>query len=414
MLLGWKDESGFDDLLSPAYTDDLSKYYVTKMNRALMLRALIISSLLASGLGIVCISNTGTPVDWYIVYKLPMNSNSHNSNERSGKAYYYMDENDKSFQLQTHAIDDMNTPMANTLKPIYANPNTKYIMYNDHMTSSQTYGHLKGVVAKFIQTGFFLLHSVPNYPPPRANTYSWPSNGYTNGQILLCISFKSNQYDSIVTHIKKSRPYIYDSNPKQSMTNSRIPSLRDMLLGWRDESKFDDLFSPVDSFYDWNTKPDTVFNVNYPLQMNGFFDKEMDLLSTLFGDFSMLNKHHVYRRCPTQFHHTHIVPPVDLLNIVSINLKTFTGYSKPRPKPNEDGIDIYEFLADTLQQNLHVQTWQNGQGGKLNSSCNQYEVENIVEIDIETSKFSSSKDHSKWARTMNANKPLFVLEALTE
>ncbi|KAH9490845.1 Plancitoxin-1 [Bulinus truncatus] len=91
------------------------------MNRALILRTFIISSLLASGLCIVCISNTGTPVDWYIVYKLPMISNSQNSNVRSGKAYYYMDENDKSFQLQTHAIDDMNTPMAYTLNPIYGN-----------------------------------------------------------------------------------------------------------------------------------------------------------------------------------------------------------------------------------------------------------------------------------------------------
>ena len=62
-------------------------------------------------------------------------------------------------------------------------------MYNDHEASS-TYGHMKGVLAYDPDdgTGFWLTHSIPNFPGvPENSSYlkstdlKYPSSGYRNG-----------------------------------------------------------------------------------------------------------------------------------------------------------------------------------------------------------------------------------------
>lgn len=43
--------------------------------------------------------------------------------------------------------------------------------------------------------GFWLIHSVPGFPPHDA--YSWPPNAQKYGQTLLCVSFPFDQFSKI-------------------------------------------------------------------------------------------------------------------------------------------------------------------------------------------------------------------------
>jgi deoxyribonuclease II len=73
-------------------------------------------------------------------------------------------------------------------------------------------------------------------------------------------------------------------------------------------------------------------------------------------------------------------------------------------KDSRWGKNLYEDLvASTLKSDLRVETWQNGVG-KMGSFCKPkypFNTENIVEIaygdDDNKVKYTSTKDHSKWA-----------------
>ena len=64
-----------------------------------------------------------------------------------------------------------------------------YVMYNDQFPGQQistaSYGHAKGVTAFGSQTGFWMVHSVPNFPNSLLGGYEWPGNGLNNGQVML-------------------------------------------------------------------------------------------------------------------------------------------------------------------------------------------------------------------------------------
>ncbi len=92
-----------------------------------------------------------------------------------------------------------------TLGPLYsassaAGAGSFQLMYNDEWpngTVSFTAGHAKGVVAveKAGGTGFWLIHSVPHFPPDPSTpgaSYGYPKTGHTYGQTLFCVSFDAD------------------------------------------------------------------------------------------------------------------------------------------------------------------------------------------------------------------------------
>ena len=74
-------------------------------------------------------------------------------------------------------------------------------MYNDENpdgSTSMAHGHTKGVVVMSEHGGFWLIHSVPMYPPPtKDGAYSYPESGHTYGQSMLCISLSPSQADNV-------------------------------------------------------------------------------------------------------------------------------------------------------------------------------------------------------------------------
>ena len=77
------------------------------------------------------------------------------------------------------------------------------LMYNDELpngTTSQSAAHAKGVVAFDRSAGFWMLHSVPRYPPDSGATYSYPVTGFKYGQTLLCLTLPFSSANEIGNH----------------------------------------------------------------------------------------------------------------------------------------------------------------------------------------------------------------------
>lgn len=74
------------------------------------------------------------------------------------------------------------------------------MMYNDEKPdgpTSSSKGHTKGVLLFDTSSGYWLVHSVPKFPPP--NAYDYPDSGRTYGQSFLCVSFSYKQLKAIGT-----------------------------------------------------------------------------------------------------------------------------------------------------------------------------------------------------------------------
>ena len=67
------------------------------------------------------------------------------------------------------------------------------LLYNDEHpdgNTSFTAGHTKGVVVLGERRGFWLVHSVPKFPPA-AGKYGYPRTGHMYGQTFLCITIET-------------------------------------------------------------------------------------------------------------------------------------------------------------------------------------------------------------------------------
>ncbi len=77
-----------------------------------------------------------------------------------------------------------------------------------------TLGHTKGVVVFGEKQGFWLVHSVPKYPPaPDGDSkgYSYPPTGQKNGQSFLCVSLETaSAADHVGGQLAFNDPYWYE------------------------------------------------------------------------------------------------------------------------------------------------------------------------------------------------------------
>ena len=54
-------------------------------------------------------------------------------------------------------------------------------------------------------------------------------------------------------------------------------------------------------------------------------------------------------------------------------------------------------IAPSLKNSLLVETWMNGDGGKINSTCDQtYQVLDVSQVAVAGYSWINAKDHSKW------------------
>ncbi|XP_018397926.1 PREDICTED: plancitoxin-1 isoform X2 [Cyphomyrmex costatus] len=289
-----------------------------------------------------CKDENNQIVDWYVLYKLPKISESSNPVIRNGTAYLYMTNNTvaKGWQLSTKIISAKNSIPGITLASLYNDSiasETFWVLYNDDPPNrpvNAKYGHTKGVVMTNKQEGFWLIHSVPNYPPvpnsgndtKRGNQseYDYPTSGMNNGQSFLCISVDDDQFDIIGRQLMYNQIITYRKN---------IPA---------------------------------TFVAMFPILTAAANQKRI-------------------REAPF----------ISKTMLKSSGGVEFVSFAKS-DKWQKDLYD--EFVAPTLKTDLFAETWLNGRGRLPSDceQVKVYNIVsiNLASVNID---FKSSRDHSKWA-----------------
>lgn len=122
-----------------------------------------------------CIDESGSPVDWYIVYKLPRLPSDENDPSLFGGFRYGVL---TSAQPEGWRLSSVNISQAEqsifgqTLAPAFAKDSTKELttlFYSDQPpgdeTASSYYAHAKGALVSDEKQGFWLIHTIPQFTP---------------------------------------------------------------------------------------------------------------------------------------------------------------------------------------------------------------------------------------------------------
>uniref|UniRef100_A0A2K6FVY4 Deoxyribonuclease-2-beta n=2 Tax=Propithecus coquereli TaxID=379532 RepID=A0A2K6FVY4_PROCO len=168
---------------------------------------------------ISCRNEDGKAVDWFTFYKLPIQVKRQDKESKgSGLEYLYLDSTTRSWRRSKQPMNTTRSVLGRTLHQLYEayaskSNNTAYLLYNDgvpkSVTYSMKYGHAKGVMLWNRVQGFWLIHSIPLFPPIPEEGYDYPPTGRRNGQSGICITFKYNQYEAIDSQLLVCNPNIY-------------------------------------------------------------------------------------------------------------------------------------------------------------------------------------------------------------
>jgi len=162
-----------------------------------------------------CLDQNGNPIDWYAALKQP-------------NGYNFQWYNGENFTAGGSLESPSGSAIALTLGSLYSCSNCGYAMYNDESavdgSNHESNAHMKGVIAFDGVSGFWLIHSVPKFPPAKANGYSYPLTGTKYGQSFLCLSLSTSTFDTIGQQLKIDNPFVYDSSVPSALS-SQVPNL---------------------------------------------------------------------------------------------------------------------------------------------------------------------------------------------
>ncbi len=181
-----------------------------------------------------CVDEQGRHVDWLVMYKLPRKSEdddvtSHNHDTgdivEDGQAYMYFTSLNPAggWTLSSLSVKDPKSIPGRIISPIYSTSKAAtdrfHMFYNDEHpdgNTSFTKGHTKGVLVFDKTVGYWLVHSVPKFPP-EANSndakYDYPHTGQMYGQSFLCISLNTAATaDLIGVQMLYNTPFVYSVN----------------------------------------------------------------------------------------------------------------------------------------------------------------------------------------------------------
>ncbi|XP_058146523.1 deoxyribonuclease-2-alpha [Dasypus novemcinctus] len=165
-----------------------------------------------------CYGDSGRPVDWFVIYKLPAHSGAGEA-ARSGLRYKYLDADSGGWRDGVGPISSSAGAVGRSLQPLYRSNASQlaFLLYNDQppkaggAPDASSRGHSKGVLLLDPNGGFWLVHSVPHFPPPSSSAaYSWPQSSQMYGQTLLCVSFPFRQFQDIGRQLTYIYPLVYD------------------------------------------------------------------------------------------------------------------------------------------------------------------------------------------------------------
>ncbi|XP_075721640.1 deoxyribonuclease-2-beta isoform X2 [Rhipicephalus microplus] len=171
---------------------------------------------------ISCKNAMGTPVDWFVIYKLPKTKDHRNTKQLDGgeMAYYGSDSENSEWELLPFSIYfGKSNPVKETLAPIYnkAQSEVAFLAYNDQPPRGfrgKRGGHTKGLllVGKGKNGGaVWLQHSVPRFVDDVTKEYEYPHSGRENGQLFFCTSFSFEAVETISLHLHIQEANVYQA-----------------------------------------------------------------------------------------------------------------------------------------------------------------------------------------------------------
>lgn len=158
--------------------------------------------------GFSCLDENMNPVDSWIALA------------QNNKYQYYWYDEIKGFIKSNYRTNQTTYGgIMSTVNQLYSEQldlnNVAYALYNDDPpppldVASSTYAHSKGMILTNDNTGFWLIHSKPNWPNQRADgPIPFPDSTYS--QSLMCITFNTTTFDTIASGALINYPYLYDS-----------------------------------------------------------------------------------------------------------------------------------------------------------------------------------------------------------
>ncbi|XP_008046223.1 deoxyribonuclease-2-alpha isoform X1 [Carlito syrichta] len=187
---------------------------------------------------LTCYGDSGRPVDWFVVYKLPAYSGS--GGPQKGLLYKYLDQDSRGWRDGVGTIDSSAGAVGRSLLPLYRGNTSQlaFLLYNDQPPpsssrawDSSSRGHTKGVLLLDQDGGFWLVHSVPHFPSPASSAaYGWPPSALKYGQTLLCVSFPLTEFSRIGSQLTYTFPLVYD-HKLEGFFAQKFPELEDVIKG---------------------------------------------------------------------------------------------------------------------------------------------------------------------------------------
>ncbi|KAL1427229.1 hypothetical protein MTO96_017523 [Rhipicephalus appendiculatus] len=303
-----------------------------------------------------CKNQAGDNVDWFLIYKLPKNTDG--SFKSNGGEFMYVDAVSSSIKnglrywpLSQQDLYKDENPVAFTLAPLYEKTPRQdilYFVYNDQPPEPHKMkagrAHSKGVVLFDNDVGVWLLHSVPRFGGGlQSGKYSFPDNARVNGQMFMCVTFKTPKVNEIARLLRTEYANVHDKHVPRTMK---------------------DKFSEV------------------KLLDNNIFVGTSRKGQKGRGKAGRTRQEDLYT--------------ADLISDGGLQLQ---AYAKRKTAHK----DLFEVLAKDLKGEIAVQSWRNGNGVSLpNVNGSDFSVVNIAAVIMRydynnTVSFSTSMDHSKWA-----------------
>ncbi|XP_034384467.1 deoxyribonuclease-2-alpha [Cyclopterus lumpus] len=186
---------------------------------------------------ITCYNDQGDAVDWYYLYKLPKGPGG--TSPHRGELYLLLEKGSEGWTNGTGTVNDTTGALGRTVGQLYSqgqNPEVAYILYNDEKptedfggrrvgASGGRGGHTKGVVLLDKNQGFWLVHSVPHFPPRRQEgQFYYPDSGVNNGQNFICVTYPLDRFQAIGEQLQINQPNVYDCDVPESLA-SLAPAL---------------------------------------------------------------------------------------------------------------------------------------------------------------------------------------------
>ncbi|KIH42945.1 deoxyribonuclease II, partial [Ancylostoma duodenale] len=112
-----------------------------------------------------CKNMEGKDVDWFAAVKTPSGLD-----DTKGKSFAYFDSAQTGFKWSPKLINSTDSAIGATINQLYniKKDTTFTIAYNDDSPDDKVNGyraHSKGVAVFNKEVGFWMIHSVPNFPP---------------------------------------------------------------------------------------------------------------------------------------------------------------------------------------------------------------------------------------------------------